>query len=210
MDMVERSYLNSVLETLPAQYFRKYLDFACGTGRITSLAEKFFPTSHGIDVSESMVEEARNSCETTEFFIKDITREPHDETYDLITSFRFFGNAEDELRVEAARCISSLLIPGGIFIINNHRNPYAIHRMLGYLTGGRKIMDLSHHKIIKIFLSSGFRIHDIRPIGFWVIRHSMMNKNLLFHKNTSIYENFFSSRRLARFSPDSVYMFRKL
>ena len=40
--------------------------------------------------------------------------------FDLVTSFRFFGNAQDELRSSALAAINRHLRPQGYLIINNH------------------------------------------------------------------------------------------
>ncbi|MFT6791471.1 MAG: ubiquinone/menaquinone biosynthesis C-methylase UbiE, partial [Cellvibrionaceae bacterium] len=36
-----------------------YLDFACGTGRVTQIFEQHFPVSFGVDVSENMISVAK-------------------------------------------------------------------------------------------------------------------------------------------------------
>src|SRR5947209_6520021 len=43
----------------------RYLDFACGTGRITRLLEAMAERSYGIDVSPGMLELARRRCPRT-------------------------------------------------------------------------------------------------------------------------------------------------
>jgi len=206
---VERDYLRSLFEELPKQDYSSYLDFACGTGRITSIAEKYFSICHGVDVSESMVDEARAACPRTEFVIKDLTKEPHDNEYDIVTAFRFFGNAEQELRADAFLALSRILRRGGLLVLNNHRNPYALREIAGYLTGGTKLMDLSHRKLLNLAMSSGFRLASGISIGARVFRHSMVREKVLTGKASKKFERLFSSRLFMPFSPDAIYVFRK-
>ena len=46
---------------------RRYLDFACGTGRIARLIEPIATESFGVDVSAPMLELARARCARTRF-----------------------------------------------------------------------------------------------------------------------------------------------
>lgn len=120
-----------ILDQILGKYFEEqpfdYLDFACGTGRILAYLEGRARTSTGVDVSEVMLEEARKKVTRTELIKTDITREnPFGERqFDLITAFRFFPNAEDALRDEAAAAVAPLLRDGGYFVLNNHKNRYS-------------------------------------------------------------------------------------
>jgi SAM-dependent methyltransferase len=97
-----------------------YLDFACGTGRITTQVEPRAARSYAVDVSERMIAEARQKCQKTIFILQDITRQALQlANVDLVTSFRFFGNAQDALRQEALAALHAVLRPrgsGGSFI----------------------------------------------------------------------------------------------
>jgi len=48
----------------------------------------------------------------------------------LITAFRFFLNAEDELRAAVMVKLASLLDNGGALIFNNHMNKWSLHALL--------------------------------------------------------------------------------
>lgn len=114
----------------------RYLDFACGTGRLSSLFENFSDEAIGIDVSEPMLNIARKKLKKTNLINYDLFSESPppimliDENgsengfkkFELITAFRFFPNAEDELKEKALHKLFDLLSPGGILIINNHGN----------------------------------------------------------------------------------------
>jgi predicted TPR repeat methyltransferase len=120
----EREILLKILGRYFADREIHLLDFACGTGRIISLLENYAVTSLGIDVSESMLKIAREKLTRTELIEADITEDNIFETgrFNLITAFRFFLNAEPELRTKAIRKLSELLTDDGIFVFNNHHN----------------------------------------------------------------------------------------
>ena len=58
MHRVEAAFLQEIVPNLFAEKPR-YLDFACGTGRITSVVAPMTAECTGVDVSESMLAEAR-------------------------------------------------------------------------------------------------------------------------------------------------------
>ncbi len=100
------------------------LDFACGTGRITGLLENRVKTSTGVDVSGSMLAIARNKLKRTEIIEADITTENvlKGRKFNLITAFRFFLNAEPELRSSAIKALAELLDEDGLLVFNNHHS----------------------------------------------------------------------------------------
>jgi SAM-dependent methyltransferase len=187
----------------------RYLDFACGTGRITKIIAPYARESIGVDVSPSMLDVARAKCPSTTFVQADLTRERHDiGRFDLITSFRFFGNAQNELRSAALEVIATLLRPGGRLLLNNHRNPLSIAELLYRGTGGNRQLDLSYFKLARMLEEHRLQLETTRAIGFWMFRSS-----LLMRANASVMatrlERAFSSRIFAPFSPDAVVVATK-
>jgi ubiquinone/menaquinone biosynthesis C-methylase UbiE len=121
----EKKILNKVLK----KYFInkkqiKYLDFACGTGRIIHFLEENMFESIGIDISESMLKIALENVKKSKILKIDITRKKifDDNYFDFITAFRFFLNAQPELREEALNAISKILKQDGYFVFNIHLN----------------------------------------------------------------------------------------
>ena len=182
----------------------RYLDFACGTGRITQTVAPFAKESMGVDISRSMLEIARAKCPGTRFIEADATRELLDlGTFDVVTSFRFLGNAQDSLRREALTAIARLLRPGGHLIVNNHRNPLSISALLHRMTGGTHGMDLSYLKLRRLLGEHGFALTTAMPIGFWLFRSAMQASTAILHEDESR-ESRFGSGLWAPFAPDMI------
>jgi ubiquinone/menaquinone biosynthesis C-methylase UbiE len=113
----------------------RYLDFACGTGRIIGFLEKNMSESIGIDISESMLKIALENLKKSKIINVDITRKNifKDNYFDIITAFRFFLNAQPELREEAFTVISKILKQEGYFVFNVHLNKTSIFFRLAKL-----------------------------------------------------------------------------
>jgi predicted TPR repeat methyltransferase len=204
LSRAENVYLGRVLgAVLPARIGR-YLDFACGTGRITSQLESRADESVGVDVSASMLQAARTRCRFTQFVQADLTRDDHELTgFDVVTAFRFFGNAEAALRGDALRAINRCLRAGGHLILNNHRNPYSLARLAHRLTGGRHRATLSHFELRALLAKSGFRIVWQRPIGAWLYRTGLFGKLRAFDP-AAWPEHGFGAAWLAPFAPNAI------
>ena len=129
---MEQSLIDEVLETMVPQRGR-YLDFACGTGRILAQGEAHFEESVGLDISASMLEHARPKLKRATLVCGDATREPEvvEGTFDFITAFRFFLNAQEELRDEAmAWLVPKLRDRDSLLLFNNHGNKYSSRQLL--------------------------------------------------------------------------------
>jgi ubiquinone/menaquinone biosynthesis C-methylase UbiE len=150
------------------------LDFACGTGRITEFLENRVKTSTGIDVSSSMLTIAREKLKRTELIEADITAENvlKPRRFNLITAFRFFLNAEPELRSAAIKAMTELLDKDGYLVFNNHQNsgsPWIRLRYAHYRKknpeGTFNVMSIEQMKILAE--EAGLEIIEIYPAGFF-------------------------------------------
>lgn len=210
MTKLEDTLLRTVVPSLFPDSPPVYLDFACGTGRITKVVSPMSARSFGVDVSESMLEKAKLKCPDTQFFHIDITQNSLKlEPCDLITAFRFFGNAQDALRVNVLFEFNRLLKKEGYLLINNHRNPWSLQYLLGRLTGGRNELDLSHIKLKKMLNDSGFKIVKVYGIGAWIFRNALAQSKYL---NSGFAKYLESISRLPGaylISPDSLIIARK-
>jgi SAM-dependent methyltransferase len=148
----------------------KLLDFACGTGRITSFLESRVEKSIAVDVSKSMLDEARKKVKRSELIEADLTVKNvlRGQTFDLITAFRFFLNAEPELRFEVMKVLVSLLAEDGYLVFNNHRNktaPLIWSRYLLSKIRNKELHCMTMSETRSLAWKSGLEIIRIYPIG---------------------------------------------
>lgn len=145
----------------------RHLDFACGTGRLLQFMSGRAETMVGVDVSESMLAYAREKVPEAEIIRADLTKEDvlGDRQFNLITAFRFFPNAQPELRREAMAAMLRHLAPGGYLIFNNHKNlkslVYRVVRLLG--RGGLKGME--PREVEGLLVESGMKVVLRRYLG---------------------------------------------
>ncbi|MGB7328003.1 MAG: class I SAM-dependent methyltransferase, partial [Rubripirellula sp.] len=96
----ERQVVDRVIAELGQRPLR-HLDFACGTGRVVAHVESHDHLhSTGVDISPDMLNEARKHVGHSTLVEADLTRDDvlAEKRFDLITAFRFFPNAQGELR----------------------------------------------------------------------------------------------------------------
>lgn len=210
MTQREIALLRRIVPRLFPQGVPRYLDFACGTGRITAAVAPFAQQSVGIDVSASMVAQAREKCPSTTFILTDVTVEaPPVEPFDLITAFRFFGNAGDELRGSVLRALYDMLAPGGYLILNNHRNPGAIISRLARVRGTEERLDLSVQKLRGLLADSGFAVVRAHAIAAWVVRAKLSTPEVLASPIARALESASRLPLIHHLAPDMVVVARK-
>jgi SAM-dependent methyltransferase len=205
----EAHWLARIVQRLHPQGVPRYLDFACGTGRITQVVAPLARESVGVDVSPSMLAVAREKCPSARFVQADLTSEEIDlGVFDLATSFRFLGNAQDELRDAALGAIARRLRPGAHLIVNSHCNPHALQALLHRATGGHHGMDLHHAKLTRTLRRRGLHVVARRPIGFWLYRSRLLaDPAILSAPDTR--ERRFGAAWLARLAPDAIVVAQK-
>jgi SAM-dependent methyltransferase len=203
----ERQHLVTLVgELFAAGGPARYLDFACGTGRVTATVAPLCQAAMGVDISSSMLEVAKQKVPGTTFRLADLTAEdPELGEFDLVTAFRFFGNAQDELREGALRAITKRMAPGGYLIINSHRNPRSLASCLDRMTGGTSgSMDLHFGKLRGLLGRHGLRIRKLRPIGAWMYRARLMSAYRSSDPRAIANEARFSHPWFAAISPDLI------
>ena len=206
----EREILARLIRELFPNRIPQYLDFACGTGRITSVVEDYADASYGVDVSDNMLAQAKARCTRTTFLVTDLTRDTRPlGPFNLITAFRFFGNAEDELRRAVLNRLSGLLAPGGYLIFNNHRNPWSVRNLITRLRGQDVEVDLSPRKTRRLLQAAGLDVVRSCGIGAWVIRDQLRQEGPLTSPMASRLEPISRLPFLAAFCPDAVIVARK-
>ena len=163
-----------------------------------------------------MLARAAPKCPRTTFLLRDMTREPAGiEPVQLVTAFRFFGNAQDALRQTALKAIHDLLVPGGILIFDNHCNPWTLQHCLQRLRGrgdaepGGPILDLDYWKLRRMLVDRGFSVVSMRGIGFWLFRARLMQSRILQSRVAAFLERMCRVSMLGPFSPAYIVVARK-
>ena len=170
----EQEIILKILDKYLADRDIDLLDFACGTGRITGILEDRVKTSTGVDVSGSMLAIANKKLERTEIIEADITAENvlKGRKFNLITAFRFFLNAEPELRSAAIKALVELLGEDGYFVFNNHHSLGSPWIKLLYGRHLRRNPEgifnvMSIEQMNNLVEGVGLEIVEIYPVGFF-------------------------------------------
>ena len=165
---IEKPLLEGILRPLGGRE-RTSLDFACGTGRITRVTAMFFGTVVGIDVSEAMLMCA-SVPENVTLYCIDITKTSLAETFDVVTAFRFFLNAEDSLRRAALRAIHRRLHEEGVLVCNIHLNATSpmglVSRVLNWAYPKTPRNTLALDQFSAVLMEEGFEIVDTKSYGY--------------------------------------------
>ncbi|UVK57112.1 class I SAM-dependent methyltransferase [Mesorhizobium sp. AR02] len=167
-EKIEKPLILDVLRPLGGAG-RNCLDFACGTGRIANVAAGLFGEVVGADISRPMLDCAQVPPNVRLRHI-DMTREPLGETFDVVTAFRFFLNAEDQLKWDALKAINEHLKDGGRLVCNVHMNATSpiglVSRLLNRLSGRTIRHTLSAAKFKALLTASGFLVEEMIPYGY--------------------------------------------
>ena len=129
---LEQEILTDILKHISLSPKDSILDFATGTGRILDFLAQKFPENKiiGVDVSKEMLKVAKELLDAKknniELLLADITRELKTteklkgKNIKLITAFRFFLNAQEDLRHEALEAFKRVS-DNFILIFNIHK-----------------------------------------------------------------------------------------
>lgn len=173
----EQRILDRILRSFCRDTAIRHLDFACGTGRILHYLTDRTTEQVGIDVSPSMLDIARQNNRGAEIIEADITTGDvlDERKFDLVTAFRFFPNAQPELRRQAMQALSRHLADNGCLVFNNHKNTGSTRNRLARLFGHRDfqgmsiaevkaLVDENDLKIVKRYPLSVFPASEVRPL----------------------------------------------
>jgi SAM-dependent methyltransferase len=141
----------------------RYLDFACGTGRVLKIGALHYDDCTGIDISADMLHVARERVPGANIICGDVTTEDlaTGEMYDCVTLFRFLLNAELALNLEVLRWLADHMPQGAILIGNNHMNSASIRGIVTMLSNqilGTNHNHLSRARTTDMLRESGFKI----------------------------------------------------
>jgi SAM-dependent methyltransferase len=206
----ERPYLDGLFARLAAEKpDGRYLDFACGTGRILDLGADHFVDVTGVDVSEPMVEVARAKRPTANIIIADVLANPVDVgDFDVITLFRFLVRAGD-LRERILSWLRGVVRDDGVLIVNNHRNANSVRGMV--FRARRRVLPqridheiLSDREVRAMLGRCGFRV--VEEFGFDIVPsirgHLLIPARLLL----PIERRLARSKTLCTFAKNRIYV----
>jgi SAM-dependent methyltransferase len=165
---LEQRALNGVLRDhlVPGQI--THLDFACGTGRILGHFREHVASATGVDVSSSMMEGARKAAPGAELIEADLSQQDvlGERVFDLITAFRFFPNAEPELRRAVFLVLARHLAPHGVLVFNNHKNRNSLRRRISRFLG-REVArgTMTHTEVEALVAEAKLRILQVIPLA---------------------------------------------
>ncbi len=209
----ERKFILRILKKYYAGRNVHLLDFACGTGRITSLLEDRVKTSTGVDISSSMLAIAKEKLKRTEIIEADITIDNvlEGRKFNLIMAFRFFVNAEPPLRSAAIHTLAKLLSEDGYFVFNNHQSYGSPWIKLLHMrhqqknpTGIFNVMTIDEMK--RLVEGAGMEIVEFYPVGFFHPPKIVVPQTL-----TNVIENICCKfESLARFSESPIVVCKRI
>jgi len=173
---IERELLDRILDKIDGVGRQSYLDFACGTGRVIEHLGSRFSKSVGVDISSDMLSRAEERVPGSQFYCVDIRSQPDriNDTFDVITAFRFLLNADHVDRIAALSWLGQRLRSHtGRLLVNNHGNLWshkAITTCLRHVTsrsGGRALSGnvLSDREAKRLFALSGLEVEAAYGCG---------------------------------------------
>lgn len=165
--------MRKVRDLASSQGRMKYLDFACGTGRIFAEVEPVATEAVGLDVSPQMIEYARRKVPCGELRCGDILSEPQivESDFDLITAFRFFLNTEPKMRQLVMRSLAGRLAgPNSRLIFNVHANGYsvdALQSLYQRLRGWGSANTMTYPQVRRLVEEADLEIESWYGFGLW-------------------------------------------
>jgi hypothetical protein len=159
------------------------------------------------------MEQARRKCSRTTFLLGDVTKgeDLGVEPVDLVTAFRFFGYAQDELRRAALHGIRRLLKPGGTLILNNHENRWSLRNLLRVVKCRGHYAGLSYLKLKLLLQEAGFRIDHTYGIGWWYPGSRLLDRvEVMDSPMVRLLDPLSRMRPLALFCPDMVIVAQRV
>lgn len=192
--------------------FDEYLDFAGGTGRIAVILNSYCRNTYILDISKSMLRVAKETIPNAmiiEGDFRDTVTEIEDGSIDLITAFRFFPNAEVELRKDAIKFISRKLKRRGWLVCNNHKHFWSVPWLIRRLTLSGGTTGMSNGEMIQ--LGSRCKLRLVRRYSLGVLpqdeRKAVFSWFVTQPVERFLYRHFGTSHSLGY---NLVYVFEKL
>ena len=203
-----KEFINGHMQACVASGGTRYLDFACGTGRVLKVGARHFGKSTGIDISEDMLAVARDRVPDAQIVCADVTRD-HDavhEEFDCVTLFRFLLNAERQLSLDVLVWLADHMPQGAVLIGNNHMKTLSYGGLLTALSNplrGTKKNHLSRRETKQMLEASGFRV---REWACYRVLPSVMGKPVFGRRAQLALEKLLQRLRLGRLGSELVFV----
>lgn len=218
----EKKIMDKIFDEISTQK-SEVLDFACGTGRILNYLQHKFENLTGVDISPEMLGVANRNLVDVTTIQSDLTRdnlfEKNNVRFDIITSYRFFLNAQDSLRKEILQELYKIIKPNGYLVINNHGNASSpairLQKLLFYFKNRSRsieekyiINSLEEKHFLNILKQSGFEVEATYHRNVIPVINEKTNFNVkLLRPIEDILSSIPIFRHLAR---NVVYVLRKV
>lgn len=204
---LEKFYLKKILEENFNNEKIIHLDFACGTGRILKFLEDKTEISIGIDISNEMIKVAKNNVKS-EIIEGDITKENllKDKKFNLVTAFRFFPNAEENLRVGMLDNIVPHITNNGYLVFNNHRNKDSFLEKCIRLIFRKKYRGMNMKEVKLMVKKYDLELLRVYSMGFF---RDCFKRNLPFGLIQKFEILFGQFLKLNNYGYNQIYVFRK-
>jgi SAM-dependent methyltransferase len=170
---LQQRVLRPIVQRLASKHATfKYLDFACGTGRIVSAFQDLATEAVALDVSPQMA--ARAATRTPDHVVVksgDLLEIPElaDADYDLITAFRFFLNTEPDMRPRVMRALAERLHGREArLMFNIHGNAWssvAFKLLYQRLRGWGRASQMSYPAVRRLVADAGLEIESVHGFG---------------------------------------------
>ncbi len=206
----EREYMSSVVEKFVVNK-DKYLDFACGTGRIIADFADSFTEAEGVDISEQMLSVAKKKKIKAKLVQGDITANAGiiGDNFDLITTFRFFLKAQDTLRHQVMGILTEKLTPGGIMVFNIHNSRPSflyLQNIIVNLFKAKKVPSMSRSEVALMVKRENLDIIETKAFGILPkAAHIVLRAKLWLWLDNMLYRIAF----LRRFGSNVIYVCRR-
>lgn len=147
-----------------------HLDFAGGTGRVSKTLEAHVADQVILDISEGMLAVAQQHLTKARVICADFNQgvdQLADHSVDLVTSFRFFPNAEVALREQAMAFLVQKMADGGWLVCNNHRNFWSLSYFFSRVCFMGGDVGMKNSEMIDLAEKQGLKLVKAYSLG-WV------------------------------------------
>ena len=170
LGLIEAEILVRVVRQLTGRGGVRYMDFACGTGRILSMLAPHTEVAVGIDVSPVMVERASTRVAGATTRVQDVRVNPTvaEGPFDLITAFRFFLNVDPALREPYLSALArNLRSRESLLLFNVHGNRHSVrHVAAAYRKSGpEQFNEMSRSECLELLNRAGLEVVEWWGVG---------------------------------------------